>query len=143
MQLAEAANVVVSGVAVSAAPGSVACAAEGTTTLEDGDASAGPDLLADYRAPQEGADTVLLLQVQCVHKGALACRRNAADSASQDSAMPPRCVIAVKIPRQANETGQPPPCSLTRGFRWVATLMRPGSWLLRSMQCVPQVHEAQ
>jgi hypothetical protein len=56
---------------------------------------------------------VLLFWVQCVHKGALVCRRNAED----DLLTPPRCLIAVKVPAQTKVDGEMEPCTVIRGFR--------------------------
>jgi hypothetical protein len=56
----------------------------------------------------------MLFWVQCVNKGALVCRNNAQD----DLAVPPRCLIVVRVPAQgAAEKGQLPPCTVHRGMR--------------------------
>jgi hypothetical protein len=60
------------------------------------------------------ADNVVLIAVQCVHKGALACRRNSVDARSGIS----RCVVAVKVPPQPKADNKTlAPCQVTRGFR--------------------------
>lgn len=100
VKLAEEADLVVSGLAVSMGPGTPVCASE--------------DLLVQDKEQEDGSQ-VLLFWVQCVHKGALVCRRNEADN----TAKPPRCMIAVKVPAQAATPGELPPCTVTRGFRWV------------------------
>jgi hypothetical protein len=97
------------------------------------DSWTGPDLLVDYGAldrtanktsnattgnKTEGADSadnVVLVAVQCVHKGALACRRNSVDARSGIS----RCVVAVKVPPQPKGDNKTlAPCQVTRGYRW-------------------------
>jgi hypothetical protein len=56
---------------------------------------------------------VMLFWAQCVHKGALACRTNEVD----DTIKPPRCLIAVRVPKQSPAEGELPPCTVARGLR--------------------------
>lgn len=92
-------------------PGVAVCAAANSTTPSDD--GSGTDLIVQ-EADQSDGSQVLLFWVQCVHKGALVCRRNAED----DAASPPRCLIAVKVPAQKTVAGELPPCTVTRGLRW-------------------------
>ena len=98
------------GLAVSMGPGAPVCVAAGATSADG--SSTGPDLLVQEGEQADGGQ-VLLFWVQCVHKGALVCRRNEIDA----SAAQPRCLIAVKVPAQSSKAGQLPPCTVTRGLR--------------------------
>lgn len=122
MSLAVDADIVITGlVVVNAGTAPVLCAPSNSTlkTLP-ADATpsdtSGPDLLLDMRKNSSGSSkdgTTLLVAVQCVHKGALACRRNSADlSALADAAG--RCVVAVKIPSQTTKSS----CLAYPGYRY-------------------------
>lgn len=122
--LAESAEIIITGlVVVDAGQVPVLCVPTNTTLKSvPGNASPsstkGPDLLLDTRKGNAGSvkeGTTLLVAVQCVHKGMLACRRNMADAnALADAAG--RCVIAVKVPPQTDKQT----CSMYAGFRWDA-----------------------
>lgn len=119
--LAESADIVITGlVVVDAGTAPILCAPTNSTLKSlPADSSPantkGPDLLLDTRRSSSGKateGTTLLVVVQCVHKGALACRRNKADAnALADAAG--RCVIAIKVPPQAKQ----PTCSIYPGYR--------------------------
>jgi len=121
VKLAEEADLVVSGLAVSMGPGTPVCA---------GSSTSGSDLLVQDGEQEDGSQ-VLLFWVQCVHKGALVCRRNEADN----TAKPPRCMIAVKVPAQAAAPGQLPPCTVTRGFRWVVDSRQLATFGMLAQRC--------
>lgn len=118
-----------------AGPGSLVCAPAGTQAADlqaqqqaDASSLSGPDLLVRYDNSSAAASaggtapdgsTTLLVIVQCVHKGALACRRNSGDGTAASDTLG-RCVIAVRVPPQeqaADGNGALPPCSVTPGFR--------------------------
>uniref|UniRef100_A0A383VJG0 Uncharacterized protein n=1 Tax=Tetradesmus obliquus TaxID=3088 RepID=A0A383VJG0_TETOB len=146
--LAEKADIVITGMVVASGPASIICAPSNSTLklLERaGNLSpaswTGPDLLVDFTAFDRlanktsnstsnstagnttqvpaSADTVVLVAVQCVHKGALACRRNHVDAKSGIS----RCVVAVKVPPQPKADNKTlAPCEVTNGFRYMMLL---------------------
>jgi hypothetical protein len=128
------------GMVVASGPASIICAPTNSTLklLERAGSLSpaswtGPDMLVDYNAARRVTnntsnstsgnktevpavnDNIVLVAVQCVHKGALACRRNHVDAKSGIS----RCVVAVKVPPQPKADNKTlAPCQVTNGFRW-------------------------
>lgn len=138
--LAESADIVVTGLVVAAGKGNIICAPNNSTLPSLAsyaasknvsiDSLSGPDLLVEYKpaaanSSQGGNDgAILLVAVQCVHKGALACRRNSLDAKSGISS----CLVAVKVPAQQmpskGDNKTLAPCSVTPGFRCVSAAMQ-------------------
>eukprot|EP00775_Hariotina_reticulata_P005309 gene5309-5544_t len=83
------------------------------------------DLIVDADAQTTDGSTTLLVIVQCVHKGVLACRRNVVDKNAVTDTLG-KCVIAVKVPAQRYAASSSPdglpPCSVTPGFRYMMLL---------------------
>lgn len=131
LSLAERANIVVTGLAASTlAPAAAVCANASTVTIAEGAQADGSQVIRDIDTPPVAhvcgsikpgrlllccvLVQAMLFWVQCVNKGALVCRNNAED----DLSIPPRCLIAVRVPAQgAAQSGQLPPCTVNRGMR--------------------------
>eukprot|EP00879_Flechtneria_rotunda_P000823 GHRR01000947.1.p1 GENE.GHRR01000947.1~~GHRR01000947.1.p1 ORF type:complete len:394 (+),score=69.23 GHRR01000947.1:168-1349(+) len=128
VSLAMSADIVVTGLVVAAGPAALVCAPANASlaTLASLEKTNVPktDLLVDYTGKETAGDnsTILLVSVQCVHKGALACRRNTVDAGGVVDSLG-RCVVAVKVPPQSSSKNDKlPPCSISPGFRYTMLL---------------------
>jgi hypothetical protein len=108
---------IISGKVVAFGPGHARCVPANTTNQQlqalfpdgkstdrlPGNSSAeSTELVADLR-DVNATKSVIVLEVTCVHKGALSCRAHSADSSKK------RCVVAVEVeaPAEANKTCTP------------------------------------